>query len=126
MSTSDFNDVVAEFFDVQQWGGAATLIKEISTYDPNTSENIVTEKRYTMKAMVFDYFNKFEGLTTQANTLIKTGDKQVLIKPNSLVTSIDPSADKLQIGSTIYKIITVKECNPSLTNTLYYELFIRT
>lgn len=125
MSTSDFNEVVSEFFDVQQWGGTATLIKTSSVYDPNTSENVVTTSTFTMQAMVFDYLNKFEGLTTQANTLIKTGDKMVYLKPNSLVTSIDPSADKLQIGSTIYKIITLKEMNPNGVNPLYYELFVR-
>lgn len=125
MSTSDFNDVVNEFFTVQGWSCSATLIKTSSVYDPNTSENVVTESRFTMQAIPFDYINKFQGASTQSDTLIKTGDKQVYLKPTPLVISIDPSADRLQIGSTIYKIVTVKEVNPTLTNTLYYELFVR-
>lgn len=125
MSTSDFNDVVNEFFTVQGWSCSATLIKTSSVYDPNTSENIVTESRFTMQAIPFDYINKFQGLTTQQNTLIQTGDKQVFLKKNPLVTSINPSSDTLKIGDIVYKIITVKEVNPTLTNTLYYELFVR-
>lgn len=125
MSTSEFNDVVSEFFDVQGWSCSATLIKRTSVYDPNTSENVVTEKHYTMKAIPFDYLNKFQGVSTQTDTLIKTGDKQVYLKPTPLVVSIDPSADRLQIGSVIYKIVTVKEVNPTLTNPIYYELFVR-
>lgn len=125
MSTSDFNDVVSEFFDAQGWSCSATLIKTTSVYDPNTSENIVTEKRYAMQAIPFDYINKFQGATTQTETLIRTGDKQVFIKPTPLVADIDPSADKLQIGTTIYKIVTVKTVNPTLTNPLYHELFVR-
>lgn len=125
MSTSDFNDVVNEFFTVQGWSCSATLIKTSSVYDPNTSENVVTESRFTMQAIPFDYINKFQGVSTQSDTLIKTGDKQVYLKPTPLVISIDPNADRLQIGSTIYKIVTVKECNPTLTNPLYYELFVR-
>lgn len=125
MSTSEFHSVVNEFFDTQGWSTTATLIKTTSVYDDATSENIVTEKRYTMQAMPFDYINKNEGSGTNSGTLIRSGDKQVFVKPNKYVKDIDPSADTLQIGTKIYRIITVKEVNPTLTDVLYYELFVR-
>lgn len=125
MSLSDFHSVVNEFLNDQQWHSEVTLIKTTSVYVPETSENIVTEKRYTMQAIPLDYINKNEGVGTNAQTLIRSGDKQVFIKPSRYVTDIDPSADMLQMGSKIYKIITVKEMNPTLSDVLYYELFVR-
>lgn len=125
MSTSEFRSVVSEFFDVQGWSTTATLIKTTSTYNPATSESIVTESRFTMQAIPFDYINKFQGASQQTGTLIRSGDKQVFLKPIPSVIDIDPTADKLQIGSKVYDIITVKECNPTLTDSLYWELFVR-
>ena len=125
MSLSDFHSVVNEFLNDQQWHSEVTLIKTTSVYVPETSENIVTEKRYTMQAIPLDYINKNEGVSTNAQTLIRSGDKQVFIKPSKYVTDIDPSADMLQMGSKVYKIITVKEMNTTLSDVLYYELFVR-
>lgn len=125
MSLSDFHSVVKEFLNDQQWHVNVTLIKTTSVYDPDTSENIVTEKRYTMQAIPLDYINKNEGAGTNVQTLIRSGDKQVFIRPNRFVTSIDPSADTLKIGNIVYKIVTVKEVNPTSSDVLYYELFAR-
>ena len=125
MSLSDFHSVVNEFLNDQQWHTDVTLIKTTSVYDPDTSENIVTEKRYTMQAIPLDYINKNEGAGTNAQTLIRSGDKQVFIKPSKYVTDIDPSADMLQMGSKVYKIITVKTFDTTLADVLYYELFVR-
>ncbi len=125
MSTTDFNSIVSEFFNDQQWACASTLIKSTSVYDPNTSENVVTEKRYAMKAIVLDYINRLEGIAQQSNTLIRTGDKQVFLYPSQYVKDIDPTSDKLQIGNKVYDIVVVKEMHPNLSNTLYWELYVR-
>lgn len=125
MSTSEFHSVVTEFFDTQGWSTTATLIKTTSVYDDATSENIVTEKRYSMQAMPFDYINKNEGASTLGNTLIRSGDKQVFIKPNKFVKDINPAADTLQLGTKVFRIVTVKEINPTMCDVLYYELFVR-
>ncbi len=78
-----------------------------------------------MKAIVLDYINKFEGSAQQQNTLIRTGDKQVFLYPSQYVKDIDPTSDKLQLGSKVYDIVVVKEMNPNLSNTLYWELYVR-
>jgi hypothetical protein len=125
MSTSDFNSVVSEFFDAQDWSTKCYLIKYTDSYDETTSENTQVEKKYETKAMIFDYIKKNEGLSTESQTLIKTGDKQVFLKPSRFFSEIDSSKDRLQVGSKIYKIITVKDFNPNLSNCLYYELYVR-
>jgi hypothetical protein len=126
MSTSEFNSVVTEFFDVQGWSCTAYIQKYTDGgYDVNTSEGIVNLTEYPIRAIPFDYVNKFQGTSTQDGTLIRTGDKQVFIKPSQYVASINPESDKLRMNGTVYKIITVKEFNPTLDNVLYYELFVR-
>jgi hypothetical protein len=125
MSTHDFDSVVSEFFDEQGWSCKAYLIKYTDTYNAATSENVQTEKKYETKTIPFDYINKFQGATKEPNTLIRSGDKQVWLKPSKYFSDIDPSKDKLQMGNRVYEIVTVKECNPTLNNCLYYELFVR-
>lgn len=125
MSTTDFNSVVSEFFDEQDWSCKAFLIKYTDVYDASTSENVQTEKKYETKAMVFDYIRKFEGSTTEADTLIRTGDKQVYLKTSKYFSDIDASKDKLQIGNKIYSIVAVKDFNPNYKNCIYYELYVR-
>lgn len=126
MSASEFHDVVNEFFDVQGWSTTATLIKKTTVYDVDTSDTVVTETLYPMQAMPFDYINKFLGASTMNETLIRNGDKQVYLKPSAGVTDIDPSSDKLLLGGKIYNIVTAKEFNPTMTDVLYWELFVRT
>jgi hypothetical protein len=125
MSTSDFHSVVSEFFTEQGWSTSAVLIKTTSVYDDATSENIVTETRYNMRAMPFDYIRKEQGDGTAGQTLVRSGDKQVFLAPSQYITDIDPSADKLQLGTKIFRIVTVKEFNPTMTDVLYYELYVR-
>lgn len=125
MSTSDFHSVVREFFRDQGWSTAAVLIKTTSVYDDATSENITTERRYTVRAMPFDYIRKEQGDGTLGQTLVRSGDKQIFLAPSQYVKEIDPSADKIQLGTKVYKIVTVKTVDPTLSDVLYYELFVR-
>lgn len=120
---------------MSKYGGAAILhIVEGSTYDPSTSENIETITDYNVNAMFFDYVRKTEGLGSDGNTLVKSGDKQVYIQPlqksNPSFNPIplpDPTKDKLTIGNVQYKIVTAKQLNPSNTDDgcVLYELYVR-
>lgn len=126
MSTAEFNSVVSEFFDTQGWSCLAYIQKFTDGgYNQNTSEQIQILTEYPVRTIPFDYINKFQGSTTLDNTLIRTGDKQVYVKPSQYVTSINPESDKLRMNGIVYKIITMKEVNPTLDNVLYYELFVR-
>lgn len=128
-----FDRVVSQM--MKKYGGSATInVVTGAQYDPTTSENIVTTVDYPVRAMFFDYVRKNEGVGTENNTLIKTGDKQVFIQPThkadplaAPIPQIDPSKDKLTIGNTQYKIITVKQVNANMTDEgcILYELFVR-
>jgi hypothetical protein len=102
-------------------------------YDPATSENVVTYQDYPVNIMVFDYVRKNEGEGTQNNTLVQTGDKQVYVQPPQktevgiALPHLNANRDFLKIGDKTYKIVTVKQLNPSLAqeNCILYELYIR-
>lgn len=126
MSMDEFHECVNEFFDLQGWSTPVTLQKLTGqSYDVDTSENVPTYKNIAMQGIPLDYLNKNEGTSTNANTLIKSGDKQLYIKPHKLVNGIDPSTDKIILGGKTYRIVTVKEMNVTGVDVLYYELFIR-
>jgi hypothetical protein len=102
-------------------------------YDTSTSENIVTFQDYAVNILVFDYVRKQEGMGTEKNTLVQTGDKQVYVQPPQKtdvglpLPHLSPNRDFLKVGDKIYKIITVKQYNPSLSTDgcIMYELYIR-
>jgi hypothetical protein len=102
-------------------------------YDPATSENTVTYQDYLVNIMVFDYVRKSEGEGTEQNTLIKSGDKQVYVQPPQktevglALPHLNANKDLLKIGDKFYKIVTVKQLNPSLAqdSCILYELYVR-
>jgi hypothetical protein len=119
---------------MSKFGTTAYISVAISEeYDPSTSENTVVYQDYPVNIMVFDYIRKTEGEGTQNNTLIKTGDKQVYVQPPQKtevgipLPHLNANKDFLKIGDSIYKIITVKQLNPSLAqdSCILYELYIR-
>jgi len=119
---------------MSKFGTTAYISVAISEeYDPSTSENTVTFQDYLVNIMVFDYVRKTEGEGTEKDTLIKTGDKQVYVQPPQktevglALPHLNANRDMLKIGSNTYKIITVKQLNPSLAqdSCVLYELYIR-
>jgi hypothetical protein len=71
------------------------------------------------------------GDGTKDSTLIRQGDKLLFIRPPEKVDPyrlplvINPSEDRVVVGSTTYKIVTSKQTNPSATNCILYELYVR-
>lgn len=119
---------------VSKFGTQAAINVVIGeSYDPSTSENTVTYQEYPVNVMVFDYVRKNEGEGTQGNTLIKTGDKQVYVQPPQktevgiAMPHLNPNRDLLLLAGKTYKIVTVKQLNPSLAqeSCILYELYIR-
>lgn len=119
---------------MSKFGTTAYISVAISEeYDPSTSENTVSYQDYLVNIMVFDYVRKTEGEGAEHNTLIKTGDKQVYVQPPQktevgiALPHLNANRDFLKIGDKTYKIVTVKQLNPSLAqeNCILYELYIR-
>lgn len=127
-----FDEVVMNM--MQEFGTTAHIVVTTEErYDPETSENIVEKVNYKVKACFFDYLDKNAGVGTERNTLIQTGDKQVLIQPPHKTETgvplphIQPNRDALKIGEKLYKIVALKEYNPSLSRAgcVLYEAFVR-
>jgi hypothetical protein len=103
------------------------------TYDPTTSENTVSYQDYAVNILVFDYVRKQEGVGTEKNTLVQTGDKQVYVQPPQKTDTgiplphLSPNSDFLKVGDKTYKIVTVKQYNPSMSSDgcIVYELYVR-
>lgn len=119
---------------VARFGTTAYIsVAASEVYDPATSKNIVTFQDYLVNVMFFDYIRKTEGVGTENNTLVQTGDKQVYVQPPQKngsgvpLPSLQPNKDLLKFNGKVYKIVTVKQYNPSqsLDGCILYELYVR-
>lgn len=131
MISDDFDSTVAFFMD--EMGGSAVVSIEdpAGTYDPDTGDYAVTSQDYTVRAILLDLTLRSNGLQTVPNTLIETGDKRCLIQPiekNGSPTpmpKIKPNKDRVTMGGITYKIVTLKDYNPSATNSIMLDLILR-
>ena len=128
MSISTFDGVVSRMMSV--YGGAATL-KTYSEGEYIDGENIVQEIPFPVKVLLNEYPQSGAGDKQEFNTLILAGDKQCFMQPvekssiNVIAPDVKANRDKLQVGTTEWKILNVKEVNPSGANNVLYELHIR-
>lgn len=127
-----FDNMIADM--MQMFGSYAFINVAVREYwNEDTSENIVEYADYKVKVCSFDYLDKKSGVSTEGNTLVQTGDKQVLIQPPHKTATglplphIKPNRDRLKIGDKVYKIVALKEYNPSMTRAgcVLYEAFVR-
>lgn len=127
-----FDEVVHNM--MREFGTTAYVVVVVKEeYNPDTSENVVTTQNYKVKAMFFDYLDKNAGIGTERNTLVQTGDKQVFIQPPHKTEAgiplphLEPNKDKLKVGDRLYKIVAVKEYNPSINRSgcVLYEMYVR-
>jgi len=125
---SPFDGVVANMMSM--FGGLATL----KTYSDGTyidGENIVDEFLFDVKVLLTEYPQMGAGEKQEFNTLILAGDKQCFMQPIEKTGSglvppeVKANIDKIQVGNTEYKIMNMKEVNPSGTNNVLYELHLR-
>lgn len=112
---------------MQRFGGDATLVVDSgdSTYDPETSTTVSSVKSYPIRVLAFDYIQRLSGMTVQDGTLIKTGDKQVFIKPDSKVPTPRIGVDKITFEGRNWTVLALKAHNPSGTMPYVYEAYVR-
>lgn len=115
---------------MSRFGGEARVLirAENGTYDASSSEYVVTEQSYIVKAAVFDFTLKNSGIQSEPNSLIQAGDKQVFVQPISdglPLPKIKPNRDAIKLGNEVWKITTLKEINPSYNDPILLELYVR-
>lgn len=125
---SDFDATVVEF--MRDFGTTATILTNHSgSYDPSTSRFTQYGTNITVKAILMDRTLRSDGDQNSPNSLIQAGDKQCFIQPpeknGGSAIHIDTVSDQLLIGGVTYRIVTVKSLNPSTTNSVLYELYLR-
>jgi hypothetical protein len=116
-----------------RYGGEATLLVNSSpdNYDPATGTYTPTTSNFSVKALLMDYTMQKNGASEMGNTLILVGDKQCYIQPrnkanpNLTMPSLLPNRDRIKIGTDIWKIVSLKDLNPSGTNSVLIELHLR-
>ena len=101
------------------------------SYDTSTSEytSIITET--PCKAIMLDLTRNSNGLSSVYGKSILAGDKDMyLLPPNKLDSNVSPLAidttvDRIRVGSIIYKVEDMKECNPDASNVVLYQFLLR-
>jgi len=113
-------------------GTTATLTQLATSgvYDPSTSSYTPTVSVTTpVKVVLLDYSASQNGLSVNENTLIQQGDKQCYMdaKTNGvdLATKPSPAGDTITVAGQTYRILNVKEYNPSSSYTIMYDLLLR-
>jgi hypothetical protein len=128
---TQFDRVVATM--MKQFGKVGYIqIVTLGEYDPSTSEVSSESTDVPVNFIAFDYVRKTEGLGEEKNTLVQSGDKQILVQPpqkagNTAIPIPKPNKDLFKIDGISYKIITAKQHNPNLTDdgAVMFELYIR-
>ena len=121
--------------EMDRYGFDLEIIRDTSTfeYDP-VNPLALQQRRYILVGVIlFDLTLQSNGDTFKPNSLINAGDKQLFIQPpeddgfyNTNETDVVlPNRDKIKIGNKLYKIITFKQLNPSATDSVLFECYIR-
>lgn len=117
---------------VNLFGTTATYIKNTGgSYNPATGEYSLAQTTFPIKCIVMDLTLQSNGNTYRNGTMIEAGDKQVYIippekiNPTADVLIVNPSTDKILIGTKEWNIVTSKEYNPSQSDNVLIELYIR-
>jgi hypothetical protein len=106
-------------------GFTAYHVRTSGEYNPATGSIVEVLKTIPVRAIILDLTLQSNGLTTKPHTEIVAGDKQLYIQPPAQGLVINPSTDKIRVGTTDYDIVTTKELNPDSTVPLLYELYLR-
>jgi len=127
---SDFDSVVADMM-VDMGGTATLLIESTPVYDPSTGIYEPVETSYLVNTILLDYPTSKAGISSNTGTLIEAGDRQCFVQPRNKVSTrytmpvVKPNKDKIKINGEIWKILALKDTNPSGANSVLLELHIR-
>lgn len=103
---------------LKKFGQSMTLTRDVAgAYDPTTGSVSNTVQTFVDFGVVLPYSN---GVSSIADSLIQTGDRQVFIQ---MSTEPKPT-DKITIAGAVHNIVNVKPLEPAGVNVLY-ELQIR-
>lgn len=126
----DFDRMISEF--MSEFGFIATYVRQVSSTpnDVTGGATIVTED-IEIEAIKMALIRPVEGTGSKTGTQIQDGDQMLYVRPTEKTDkfadalAINPTADRVTINSVQWKVVTVKEYNPSAADCILYELYIR-
>jgi hypothetical protein len=124
----DFAYAVQQFMD--ESGFTASLTQPTGSYNAATGSMTTVDTVTPVRAILMDRTLQHNGLGEKGSTEILAGDKQMFVQPPQTPTgptilNIDPTKDTVLVGSVRYKIVTLKEINPTSSYPMLYELYVR-
>lgn len=131
MSTSeDFDRAVLEFIADDPL--TVTYQSNSQSYSDTTATNTITTVSIPCQAIFLEVDpRKVTGDGAKDGTQIRDGDKLLFMRPPEktdplrIPLVINPVLDRIVVGTTIYKIVKMKQTNPSAANCILYELYLR-
>lgn len=126
----DFDRTVLEF--VQESGTYAKLVQTPQgVYNPATGSTDAFPVEVTVRGILMDLTLQSNGLSAKYGTLVEAGDKEFLMQPPHKTNGwespvvIVPAADRLTVAGITYKIVTLKELNPTGVDPILVSLYLR-
>lgn len=129
-SSAEFSRMLAEFF--REDGFSATFIKQLPGV-PNDDEGTLeaANEEFTIRCIKTPVFGNMAGARTKLGTLIQEADEVLYVQPSQATNKwadplyIDPTSDRVEINGTSWKVVAAKEYDPSASNCVLYELYIK-
>jgi hypothetical protein len=126
----DFDNMVGEFF--VEFGFSTTYIS-VGSPVANDSNGTVstTDTEFSIQAIKMELPRPTNGVTTNSNSQIEEGDQILYIRPTEKADEFDsaiaakPTGDYVIINNSRWKVVAVKEYNPSAEDNILYEMYIR-
>lgn len=121
---NDFHQAIVEF--MRESGKLVTLKKTVEgEYDPALGTIPMTEVEIPVKALMMDLTLQSNGLSVKYNTAIEAGDKEIYVQPNRDTPFTIQTDDRILFGSIEYKVVTMKEINPTGDDPIVFMLYCR-
>lgn len=101
------------------------------SYDPSTGDYSASIVEIPCSIILEDLTRNSNGLSYDFGTDIVAGDKNCYLlppekaDPTAIPLVIDTVADRIRVGTQIYRIINMKSADPTGANPLLYQLMLR-
>lgn len=133
MLSSDMIPMVRDVVNREGQIVTLSLIDDTGVYNPDTSEVVLDDPvEHTTKAIFLDFAILANGLQTKGGGTIEMNDKQVYLLPIDTTTKEvfsrkpSPAGDTItDVNGKVWRIVLIKEYNPSGSNTIMYDMLVR-
>lgn len=128
---NDFDLMVLEFIKESGATGATLTQTLEGTYNPSTGTVATTTNVYPIECILTDLTLKSDGLSVKYGTLVEAGDKELYLRPphktNGLTVpiAISPASDRVTVAGVTYRVMDLKEVNPTGADPLFISLYLR-